>query len=247
MIRKVFGLLTLVLVCSYSFAQKSQNKVPRPDIPGSFMIDFGFNQGLSKPTNFSQKFLGSHTVNLYYQYPIRFGKSRFSFNPGIGFSFERFKMKNYYTLKESASTKGQYDLVSTATIYSTASSIKKSQLINNYFEIPLDFRFDTKPEDISRSFNVAIGGRIGYLFDAMTKVKYKQEGEMRIMKDKQNHGMNQIRYGIYTRIGMGAINVFGFYNLSTLFAKDKGPVNSTANNDRTTMNTFTMGISINGF
>ncbi len=240
MIRRAFGLLTLIFVCSVSFAQKSQNKVPRPDIPGNFMIDFGFNQGINTPTNFSQKFIGSHTINLYYQYPIRFGKSRFSFNPGIGFSFERFKMKNYYYLKESATTKGQYDLVSTASLFPNASSIKKSQLINNYVEIPLDFRFDTKPEDISRSFNVAIGGRIGYLYDAMVKVKYKQDGEMRKFKEKQDHGMNPIRYGIYTRVGMGAINLFGFYNLSTLFEKDKGP-------DKTTMNTYTVGVSINGF
>lgn len=239
MIRRVFGLLTLVLICSYSFAQKNEKKVPRPDIPGSFMIDFGFNQGVNTPTNWSQKFIGSHSVNLYYQYPIRFGKSRFSFNPGVGFSFERFKMKNYYYLKEST-TKGQFDLVTTATLFPSASRIKKSQLINNYIEIPLDFRFDTKPEDLSRSFNVAIGGRIGYLYDAMVKVKYKQDSEMRIYKDKQNHGMNPFRYGVYTRVGMGAINVFCFYNLSTLFEKDKGP-------DLTTMNTFTTGISINGF
>jgi hypothetical protein len=239
MIRRTVGLMALVLICSFSYAQKKQ-KVARPDIPGSFMIDFGFNQGIKKVNNFSQKFLGSHTVNLYYQYPIRFGRSRFSVNPGIGFSFERFKMKNYYTLKESTSTKGQFDLVSTATIYPTASSIKKSLLINNYFEIPVDFRFDTKPEDISRSFNVAIGGRFGYLYDAMTKVKYKQEGEMKIMKDKQNHGMNRIRYGAYMRVGIGAVNLFGFYNLSPLFEKNKGP-------EKTTMNSFTMGISVNGF
>lgn len=240
MIRRVFGLFALVLVCSCSFAQKKQNKVPRPDIPGSFMIDFGFNQGISTPDNFSIKFMGSHTVNLYYQYPLRFGRSPFSFNPGIGFAFERFKMKNYYTLKESTTTPGQYDLVSTATLFPTASNIKKSQLINDYIEIPLDFRFDSKPEDISRSFNVAIGGRIGYLFDAKTKIKYIKDGETRIAKDKQNHGMNPIRYGIYTRIGMGAINIFGFYNLSPLFEKDKGP-------DKTTMNTYTIGLSINGF
>lgn len=240
MIRRALGLLTLILICSYSFAQKNQNKVPRPDIPGSFMIDFGFNHGIASPTDFSLKFLGSHSVNIYYQYPIRFGRSRFSFNPGIGFSFERFKMKNYYYLKESTTTKGQYDLVSTATLFPMASNIKKSLLINNYFEIPVDFRFDTKPEDISRSFNVAIGGRIGYLYNALVKVKYKQDGEMRILKDKQNHGMNPIRYGVYTRVGMGAVNIFYFYNLSTLFEKDKGP-------DKTTMNTYTMGISINGF
>ncbi len=113
-------------------------------------------------------------------------------------------------------------------------------LVANYVEIPLEFRFDTTPEDIARSFNVAIGGRIGYLFDSKMKVKYKEDAETKIMKDKQNLGLTQIRYGVYSRIGVGAFNIFGFYNLTPLFEKDKGP-------DKTTMNSYTVGISINGF
>src|SRR4051794_23760732 len=99
MVRSVFGLLLVILISFSSFAQTK--KVPRPDIPGFLIIDFGFNQTQHKPADFKTKFIGSHTLNLYYQYPIRFGKSKFSFNPGVGFSFERFKMKNNYTLLET--------------------------------------------------------------------------------------------------------------------------------------------------
>jgi Outer membrane protein beta-barrel domain len=244
MIYRVFVLLITVCCGFSSFAQKNANKVPRPDLPGSFMIDFGFNQLVSKPDNYSQKFVGSHTFNLYYQYPIRLGRSHYSFNPGVGFSFERFTMKNNYTLIESTTAKGTYGLANTAPLFPNASGIKKSQLINNYVEIPLDFRFDTKPEDLAHSFNLSFGGRVGYLIDAMTKIKYRQDGENRVMKNKQNHGMNPFRYGVYTRIGIGVFNVFGFYNLTPLFEADKGPVKGA---DRTTTNTYTVGISINGF
>jgi len=235
MIRSVLVLAVFFMIPVLLFGQTKSKKVPRPDLPGSFIFEFGFNQTSSKPANFSQRFIGSNTINVIYQYPIRFGKSKFSFNPGIGFSFEKFKMKNTYTLTETA-TSGQFQLENVSKTYP---GMKKSLIKNNYIEIPLEFRFDTKPEDIARSFNIAIGGRIGYLMDANTKIKYKEDGETRKAIDKQNHGMNPIRYGAYTRFGIGAFGLFTYYNISPLFEKDKGP-------DKTTMNTFTVGISING-
>jgi hypothetical protein len=113
-------------------------------------------------------------------------------------------------------------------------------LIANYVEVPLEIRFDTKPEDLGRSINFALGGRIGVLFDSQQKIKYHEDGQWKRLKDKQDWGLNFLRYGAYTRIGIGAFNIFGFYNLSTLFEANKGPEN-------TKMNTFTLGISINGF
>lgn len=261
MIRSLSLLFSILLISFSSFGQ--QKKVARPDLPGSFIIDFGFNQPQNKPSGFSPKFIGSHSVNLYYQYPIRFGKSKFSFNPGIGFSFERFKFKTttqtltgvkapyYNTLLESKTEAGVYEMHPHYTVSQTAISggsridttythVKKSQLVNNYVEIPLEFRFDTAPEDISHSFNIALGARFGYLYDSFTKLKYTEDGDTKKLKDKQKHGMNTYRYGVYTRIGVGGFNIFGFYNLTPMFEKDKGP-------GKTTMNTFTVGISINGF
>ncbi|MEQ8423346.1 MAG: PorT family protein, partial [Cyclobacteriaceae bacterium] len=72
------------------------------------------------------------------------------------------------------------------------------------------------------------------------KIKYKEDGEVKKVKDKQSHGLNDIRYGLYTRIGIGGFNWFFMYNASSLFKTNKGP-------EMTEMNTFTAGISINGF
>ena len=113
-------------------------------------------------------------------------------------------------------------------------------LIANYVEMPLEIRFDTKPEDIGRSFNFALGGRIGVLFDSDQKVKYREDDQWKKSKNKENWGLNFLRYGVYTRIGIGGFNVFGFYNLSTLYEPNKAP-------DLTKMNTYTFGISVNGF
>lgn len=237
MISRVLVVLLLVTASLTTFAQEEVKKVARPDIPGTFLVDIGINQAVHEPENFSQGFWGSRTINLYYQYPLRFGRSKFSFNPGFGLSLERFKLKNNYSLNPKQDAEGTYALYDTDTVFS---GVKKSMIVANYFEIPLEFRFDSKPEDIATSFNFAIGARVGVLFDALTKVKYKENGETKILKDKQNHGLNPFRYGVYTRVGVGGFNLFFIYNLSTLFEKDKGP-------DKTTMNTFTTGISINGF
>lgn len=242
-----------ILLTGFAFGQTStdQNK-PKPNLPGTFLIDLGVNQGIGKPSTFDQGFWGSRTVNIYYQYPIRIGRSKFSFNSGLGVSLERWKFVNGSTLIDTvelvsfpngaaaADQVEQYNLLSPNRIYSELAD--KSMLITNYFEIPLEFRFDTSPEDINRSFNVAIGGRVGYLFDSFTKVKYKDSNinEDVKVKNKMNYGVREFRYGIYTRIGVGGFSLFCFYNLSDMFESNKGPLG-------TTMNTLTTGISINGF
>jgi len=241
--------LLLILLSGVVFGQKVAEK-KKPNLPGIFLIDLGVNQGVGKPATFKPGFWGSRTVNIYYQYPIRFGRSKFSFNPGIGLSLERWKFKDGATLIDTvelvsypngapaAQQVEQYNLLSPTRIYPNFAN--KSMLVTNYVEIPIEFRFDTKPEDISRSFNVAVGGRIGYLYDAFTKVKYDNKGEEVKVKDKYNHGVNPFRYGVYTRLGIGSFGFFGFLNLSEMFEKNQGPLG-------TTMNSYTVGISLNGF
>ena len=236
MIRSVFALLFSLSVSIPVLAQTTQ-KVARPDIPGSFVFDLGINRGRLTPTNFSQGFWGSRTVNFYYQYPLRIGRTKFSFVPAIGLSLERFKLVNNYTLSNLKDQEGTFPLVPANTLYP---GTYKSMIVTNYFELPVGFRFDTHPEDMARSLSFAVGGRVGILYDGFTKLKYSQDGETKTIKDKQNHGLNPFRYGVYGRFGIGSFNIFSFYNLSPLFEAGKGPAS-------TVMTTYTIGISINGF
>ena len=229
--------LLVGIVASAQDAQKP--KVYRPDIPGNFLIDIGFNGVTDPPKNFTPGWFGSRTVNLYYYYPIRFGKSKFSFTPGIGLGLERFKFKKAYFVADTLRD-GDYELVANvrkdSIIYK---GLKKSFLGQQYLDVPLEFRFSANPDDMARTFWVAIGGRVGYLFNPYTKLKGKEDGERYVYKNKRNHGQSELRYGPSLRVGIGNFNWFGFYNLSPLFAKNKGPEN-------TTMTTFTVGISIIG-
>jgi len=231
-------LVVLFMAPGALFGQEKRKKAARPDIPGSFMVDFGFNHAMKEPKEFQQAFWGSRTVNFYYQYPIHLGHSKYSFNPGFGLSLERWKFKNEYMLSE-VNTNGDltYELVPANPVYP---NVKKSMLVTNYLEAPLEFRYDTNPEDIARSFSVALGFRVGYLYDSFNKIKYKEDGQTKKIKDKQDWGLTPYRYGVYSRVGIGAFNFFCFYNLTTVFQKDIGP-------SKTGMNSLTFGISINGF
>jgi len=253
MVKRVLFFITLCSVGVCAVAQEKTRKAYRPDIPGFFTIDIGLNNSTNKPQNFNQGFWGSRTLNVYYNYPIRLGESKFTFNPGGGFSFERFKFTNNYTIIQQSD--GTYILDDPAKYTflggaggTTGITLRKSMLVANYFDLmPLEFRFSTNPKDLSRSFNVTVGARVGVLMESHTKIDYTLNGVSTTYKNKQQNGLNQFRYGVYTRIGVGNFNMFGFYNLSTYFATNKGPVNSVTDPNRTTMNTLTVGISLSGF
>ncbi|MCI0752132.1 MAG: PorT family protein [Flammeovirgaceae bacterium] len=213
-----------------------KEKKGRPNIPGTFLIDIGVNAPSNKPSDFDIGFWGSRTLNLYYQYDMQIGKSKFSFHPGIGIGFERFKFSDDKTIGYDDFSGDTLKMVDTG-----LPSIRKSQLIANYLDIPLELRFSTNPYDPSRSFKVAVGVRGGVLVDSFTKVKYKEDGEMKKIKNKENYNLNPIRYGVHMRIGVGNFNFFTYYNLSTLFEeKDLGL-------QKKGMSNITMGFSLAGF
>lgn len=158
-------------------------------------------------------------------------------------SLERWKFTNNYTLTNSPVPDGvyagTYALVPANSLYPGV-TINRSQLINNYIEMPLELRYDTAPEDIARSINLAFGARFGILYDSFTKIDYSEGGEDKSIKNKQNHGMNTLRYGLYGRIGVGGFGIFSYVNMSPMFQDNKGPI-------QTSMNSVTIGISVNGF
>ncbi len=234
-------IFTVLLIPAFGQDTTTPNpkKTGRPDIPGTFTLELGVNSASGSPSTFDIGFWGSRSLNVYYQYEMRILKSKFSFVPGIGFSFERFKFKNEYTLDYNGSS-----LIMVSPQTAGRTNTKKSQLITNYIEVPLEICFRTNPEDPARSFKASVGGRVGYMFDSFTKIKYKEDGEMKKLKDKQDFNLQKFRYGVSAKIGVGNFSLFGYYNLTDLFQKDKGILeNSQVKN----FNTVTVGISLSSF
>ena len=214
----------------------------RPDIPGTFVLELGINTPLDAPSRFDVGLWGSRTVNVYYTYEMRLMQSKFSLVPGIGLSLERFKFKNGATLGYDAEDSLKLLFPSETPLITGE---RKSQLITNYLEIPLELRFTSNPSDPNRAFKIAVGGRVGYLYDSFTKMKYKPDGqEVRQLKDKQDFNLTRFRYGVYGRFGIGNFSLFGYYNLTPLFEEGKGPYE---NNVRMDFQTLTVGISLSAF
>jgi hypothetical protein len=237
-----------IIFLAFSTAAFSQTpdsqpkKTGRPDIPGTFVVELGINKMLSAPTNFSLGLWGSRTVNIYYQYDIRILKSRFALVPGIGLSLERFKFKNFRTLSYDADD--SLKLVLPNELTPALPTMRKSQLITNYIEIPVEIKYSSKPEDPSRTFKASIGGRIGYMYDSFTKIKFDDDNEIIKQKNKQDWNLNKIRYGVFAKIGLGNFSIFTNYNLTNLFEDGKGPGQKNVVTD---FNTVTVGISLSSF
>ena len=193
-------------------------------VPGTLVFEFGYNMLQDNtPDNMDIDFFRSRSANLYYMYDFRlFGSKKLSFNPGFGLG-----MDNYMFSKEVNVSRGPDNQLfvmsadqfeSGVNTDSVSFSMEKSKLNANYFDIPMEFRFRTKPS--KKSFRVAVGGKIGFLIDSKSKIKYELDGDDYKFKSKSRNGLESFRYGVHARIGIGSVNFFGYYALSELFEKE---------------------------
>ena len=217
-----------------------KNVQARPDIPGTLLIDLGFNIFQNNLPDMELGNFGSKVLNFYYYFDYSIGNSHFSFNPAFGFGLDKYSFDKDVTLVNSGNNLIEVAQIVDILPISPTADIIKSKLAANYFDIPVEFRFNSKKNDHRRSFKVAIGGKIGVLLTSHTKIKYKEEGTTIKLQNKQDFNLNKFRYGAHARVGVGGFNVFFYYGISELFKNNKGPQNTSV----TTMN---LGISIAGF
>ncbi len=245
MIRKFVFFVLFIAFSSGVMAQSEPKAIEkrkgRPNIPGTFAVDLGFNVP-SETASFNTSIFGSRTLNVYYYYDYQLGKSKFSVHPGVGFGLERYKFNNDRTLGYISGT-NPFDtlrMVPVSSLFTNSIKVKKSGLITNYFDIPVEFRFSSNPDDPGRSFKVSLGFKVGILYDSYTKIKYSQDGEVKKIKDKQNYNLNPFRYGVSLRVGAGNVSVFSYYSLTPLFKDKKGP-------DGAEITNFTVGLTLAAF
>ncbi len=117
---------------------------------------------------------------------------------------------------------------------------KKNKISTTYIDVPIELRFMTNANAKGRRFKIAVGGRVGYLINGHTKYKGGDYlyGTNTDIKLKQGiiQNINKLRYGATARIGYGNFNLFGYYALSQMFEKNKGPEIAP----------FSIGFSFNG-
>jgi hypothetical protein len=162
----------------------------------------------------------SRTINQGFSalvaYKVPFGKSNFGFGVGLQVSihnmFGNFIVKSY---TDSTVLKKIQDTV----------SYKRSKLVMPYIELPIEFAYVTKSK-----FAVGIGFKVGYMLPAHTKyvgdeyqADLQPESDQLRIKYRNVLNLDKFAYGPTLRIGYKWFHLYGYYQLSSIFIKGKGP------------------------
>lgn len=218
----------------------SYRYTPSPDFPGALVFEYGINYFDNNSAIMDTDPWKSPTLNLYYMYAFRIGEETpFSFNIGAGVGNEKYTFKSPITFSDSL-TYTIIDSLSNVPFFNNAGSYKKSQMVINYIDIPMELRIHSRKKDHKRAFYLAIGGKIGFRFAGKTKVVYSEFGTTKKYKNLYHYNVNAIRYGATARIGYGPINFWGYLGLNDFFTGNKtvGMKNP---------NTFSFGLSLSTF
>ncbi|CAN5148993.1 hypothetical protein BH23BAC1_BH23BAC1_01940 [soil metagenome] len=203
-----------------------------PNLPGSLRIGFALSFLNNAPAEMSTRWIRNRSVDIYYIADVPLGDSRFIFNPGLGLGLERFGFANDITLERTP----------TGTVITPLSEmeVNSSLLVANYVDIPLEVRFHANRLNPNRGFNMALGGKIGFLYSSHTKINFEEMGDPVTLKRKEHNNLNRLRYGITARMGIGRFNAYYFHALSPLFRGNEGPEQTQATH-------YKIGISFAAF
>jgi hypothetical protein len=247
--KKLFTLSLVFMFFQLVQAQESETKPKspiggRPNIPSDLNIEFGFNQLINRPSNIGINFFGSRTFNVSYQVPIKLlgEKSGFTLNPGIGIGSDKFEFSDNQNLFINPKLGRESSLLKDVTeVYGRNINLRNSNFATNYFEIPLDLRFHLNKNNYNKSFRFSVGGKVGFLYGAHTKVKYESaEYGTRKLKDAQNYGLETIRYAITAKVGSPGFYAWGNFYLNDVWQAGRGPFATQASQ-------ITFGIAVSVF
>jgi Outer membrane protein beta-barrel domain len=230
--------VAIVGVFIFGFTSMAQ----RPDLPGHLIFDLGLNSWSKTPVGADMNLWKSKDLNITYLFDLPLGDGGFTFTPGVGISLEKFAFDNNTTLTSTITNSGArtIDVAQLETIYINAKSFERSKLATNYIDVPLEFRWYARGTNYGQGFRAAIGGKVGMLYSSYTKVKMEDEArDPKMVKDRQDYGVNQFRYGILARIGWGGIGMFSYFELSNKFDNPPPGGENTK--------TISFGISLTGF
>lgn len=229
----------LLLMSSYTVEAQLTEEVKKktPELPGQIMVDFGFNATRDTPATMPYHWWRSKSLGIYFVKSFELSK-KIEFRPGIGVSLEKFghnKNMAVFNYQEDAS-----GIVSLEFDTIPGSDLKKNQIAVNYFEAPVEVRFNFSGNEKKDGIFLAIGGSAAYRFESHTKIKYTDEYGNK-MKDKQKNdfGLNKIRLGAYGRLGYRSLSVFYKTYFTNVF-------NSSGPTGTADMVYSTIGISLTG-
>ncbi|MCU7693866.1 PorT family protein [Haoranjiania flava] len=194
------------------------------------MIQFGYlgwmgANGLEQPAS---KFNREFNIAFMYDKPFK-ANPNFSVGLGVGYSAGNVFFNNVSLgLKEPPVTNGKLAFKDV----SNEIHFRKYKMVTQYVEAPLELRYASNAEEPAKGFRVAVGMKFGYLMKVHTKGKDLYDpskateqnkypsvyGKNYIQKEVAGDNyLNQTRFTGTLRVGYNIVNVFGTYQLNSLF------------------------------
>lgn len=203
--------LLLSVVSVFLFAQENPEKEEMEKRYGGFgksdrlHVQFFNDVWMNLPDSGSYSWYNpGFNLNIFNEF--KFGSSNFSFAIGGGLGVHNFHF-------QAEMLKDSNDVI---TFHPFADKKDKYKLVLSYVDLPIEFRYRTKGDNV---FRLYIGGKVGYMMS--NHIKLVDNG----LKTKTYNISNLLkyRYGLTLTVGYKLINVYAYYSLSSLFEKDKGP------------------------
>lgn len=153
--------------------------------------------------NYEQLYGGSNNINLhFFRHRLMAFRKSFGLEYGLGISWMQYKFSNNFELSE-----GQDELIFTP----LEGEFRKNKLKTTFLEVPVLL---TLAPFRKKSYFLS-GGVYGSLLIS-SKQKLKTENGS-VTKNRDDFNLNQFRWGLEGRIGLGPIGFYVQYSLVELF------------------------------
>lgn len=202
-----------------------------------FMLQLSSDHWAGMPGSISSHQNGfSKGFNAYFMLDKPFKSSpKYSIGIGLGISTSNMIFKKMDVDLKSASAQLPFIPLD------STNHFRKYKLATGYLEVPLEFRFTSKPQSPNKSFKMAIGLKAGALVNAHTKGKDLLDKNNQTLntytgKENSKRFINGTRFMGTARIGLGVVSLFGSYQLNNLLKDGAGP----------DMKLFQVGITLSG-
>ncbi|MBA2561662.1 MAG: PorT family protein [Chitinophagaceae bacterium] len=241
--KAVFTILTclsfyILFAQNDSLRSKTLKKIDISNRPGDhLMVQLSSDHWTGMPDSIASHQSGfSRGLNVYVMTDRPFkGDSRFSIGLGVGVGSSNIFFKKMNVDVKSTSARLPF------TAIDSTNHFKKYKLSMTYLEIPLELRFSSNPANSSKSWKIAIGGKVGTLINLHTKGKDLQDKNNKtinsyIVKENNKKYFTGTRFMGTARIGYGIFSLFGAYQLNNILKDGAGP----------DMQLYQVGISLSG-
>jgi len=243
--KKIVFVVISCLFFSFAFSQDTSSvaatntkTIKIKNRPGDhFMFQLSSDHWNGMPDSISSHQSGfSRGFSAYFMLDKPFKSSpKYSIGIGAGIS-----TSNIFFDKMDVGLRSANALLPFTAVDST-SHFKKYKLATSYLEVPLEFRFTSKPADVNKSFKAALGIKVGTLVNAHTKGKNlldKNNNAINSYTEKENSKrfINSTKFSATARVGYGILSLFGSYQLNNVLKDGTGP----------DMKLYQVGLTISG-